>query len=102
MRSVPSPPITTSESIHSRASVSRSDAAPSPWTYGSRRDVPRIVPPRCRMPAHRVAVEPAHAPLHEAVPAVEHPDDLRAVALRRARDDAADDGVQARGSRRRP
>ena len=50
VRSVPSPPITTTASIPSRSSVSVTDAAPLPWTYGSRRDVPRIVPPRWRMP----------------------------------------------------
>ena len=50
LRSVPSPPTTTSPSRCSRSSVARTDAAPSPWTYGSRRDVPRIVPPRCRIP----------------------------------------------------
>ena len=54
------------------------------------------------MPGHRRAIQPAHAALHEAVPAVEDPDDLRAVALGGTRDDTADDGVQARDSRRRP
>ena len=50
VRSVPSPPITTTASSPSRSSVAVTDAAPLPWTYGSRRDVPRIVPPRWRMP----------------------------------------------------
>ena len=50
VRSVPSPPTTTTASIPSRSRVPVSDAAPSPCTYGSRRDVPRIVPPRCRIP----------------------------------------------------
>src|SRR5687767_3126369 len=50
VRSVPSPPITTTASRPSRASAPVTGAAPSPWTYGSRRDVPRIVPPRWRIP----------------------------------------------------
>ena len=38
-------------SIPLRSSVSQHGSAqPSPWTYGSRRDVPRIVPPRWRIP----------------------------------------------------
>ena len=50
LRSVPSPPTTISPSSRSPSIAPLTDAAPSPWTYGSRRDVPRIVPPRCRMP----------------------------------------------------
>ena len=57
--------------------------------------------------AHRVAVERAKLPLHEAVPPVEDPDDLGAVPPCRARRHAADHGVQpgavaARGQDRNP
>ena len=48
------------------------------------RDVPRIVPPRCRMPRMLVAAQRADVAAQQALPAVAEPDDLdaRAAPLR--------------------
>ena len=93
--SVPSPPTTTSESIHSRARVSAATGALAMDVWvAPRRAEDRPAP--LQDPPHGGAIEPAHPALHEAVPAVPAADDLGPVPLRRPGDHAADDGIEAR------
>ena len=51
--SVPSPPMATKPSSRWRSTASRTRSTPSSNWYGWMRDVPRMVPPRGRIPRHR-------------------------------------------------
>jgi hypothetical protein len=59
--SEPSPPITMNPSSRWRAIVAFTSSTPSGSWYGCTRDVPRIVPPRGRMPRHRLTSRTSHS-----------------------------------------
>ena len=88
-----SPPIATSASSLSFANELSTASTPPSTLYGFVRVVPRIVPPRGRIP-ETSRIERSEDPVDEALPAFADGDHL-VPAIGRAPDDGADDRVQA-------
>ena len=93
--SVSSPPIATSASSPSRSKVASTFSTPPSTLYGFVRVVPRIVPPRGRIPETSRRAERLDDPVDQAAPSFAHARDVPAAVERPPRH-RADDRVQPR------